>query len=149
MSSSYVRTQFKDFLAANAPDETLIDLTAQFDDLDEVLEQSGIVDSPWLGIDFVGSDEVPITIGSSNTSGKYREEGAVYLHVVDIAKLGVSDSILSRAETLIGILRGQRIGTIFVESITPVNFGAGAALSFEDGYMSGSFIVAYQNDKDF
>ena len=81
-------------------------------------------------------------------SGKFRETGAVYIHVVDLAKLGVSDTILTRAEALRDLFRGQKIGRMFIESMTPVNFGAGAALRFEDGYMCGTFILGYLYDRD-
>lgn len=149
MSSSYVRTQFKDFLSTNATSENVIDLTGHYEEFQDLIESSGITsEDPWLGIEFIGSDEIPITVGSTNVQGKYRETGAVYIHVVDIAKLGVADILLSRAETLRNLFRGQRLGTIFIESVTPVNFAAGAALRFESGYMSGSFIIGYERDLD-
>lgn len=149
MSSSYVRTQFKNFLGANST-ENLVDLTGEYGELQDVLAASSVgPNDPWVGIEFMGDDEVPITIGSNNTHGKYREHGAVYIHVVDIAKLAVSSSILTRAETLRSLLRGQKIGSVFIESLTPVSFDGGATLQFEGGYMSGSFILSYLCDFDF
>jgi hypothetical protein len=149
MSSAYVRTQFKNFIASNAPTEKVVDLSGQFAELTDVLTENSVgVNDTWLGIEFIGDDEVPITVGSNNTQGKYRETGAVYIHVVDIAKLGVSGTILTRAETLRALFRGRKIGTIFVESVTPVSFESGATLQFENGYMSGSFILGYLSDLD-
>lgn len=148
MSSVAVRTLVKDFLTANTS-EKVIDMTGQYDLLQDFIEAAGITqDDPWVGIEFLGNDEVPITIGSNNSSGKFRETGAVYIHVVDVAKLGVSDTILTRAESLRTLFRGQKIGRMFIESVTPTNFGPGAALRFEDGYMCGSFILGYLFDTD-
>jgi hypothetical protein len=150
MSSSYVRTQVKNFLDTNAPSETVIDLSGRYEDLEDMLAEGEIdSNSPWVGVQFIGSDEIPITIGSTNSGGKYRETGAVYIHVVDIAKLGVSDTILTRAETLRSLFRGRHIGDIIIDSVTPINFDAGAALRFEGGYMSGTFIIGYYRDLDF
>lgn len=149
MSSSAVRTAFKTFLSTYAPTENVVDLTGRFDELQDMLAEESLgPDDLWLGIEFIGSDEIPITVGATNTSGKYRETGAVYIHIVDIAKSGVDDLILARAETIRGLFRGQRIGSIYIESVTPVNFAAGAALQFEGGYMSGSFIIGYLSDID-
>ncbi len=149
MSSSYVRTQIKAFLATNAPTEKVVDLTGLHDELEDLLASESIsMTEPWLGVQFVGGDENPITINSNNTQGKYREEGAVYIHVVDIAKLGVSDTILARAETLRALFRGQKIGTMLIGSVSTINFEAGAALRFEDGFISGAFIFSYQSDLD-
>ena len=148
MSSSSVRTKIKDFLSANST-EKVMDLSGQFDNLQDMLADAGIgTEDPWVGVQFIGSDEVPITIGSSNTSGKYRETGAVYIHVVDIAKMGVSDTILSRAEILRNLFRGQEIGSLLIDSVAPINFENGAALHFEDGWISGSFVISYTCDLD-
>lgn len=150
MSGAIVRTEIFNFLAANAPTESVVDLNGQYDELEDLLADSGIgPNDPWLGVQFVGDAEIPITIGSNNTTGKYRETGVVLLHVVAIAKLGVSDTILTRAETLRTLFRGQKLGTMFIESMTPVQFDQGAALKFEDGYMCGTFILSYLNDIDF
>lgn len=149
MSSAYVRTQIKDFLAANAPGEKIVDLTGRFEEIGELLENEGILDdADWLGLDFIGNDEVPITVPATNLSGKYRETGVIYFHLVTRAALGQSASVLSRGEALRDLLRGQRIGNMIVESTTPVNFGAGAALRFEGGYISGSFLLSYERDLD-
>lgn len=149
MSSAYVRTQIKTFLTTNAPTEDFVDLTAQYAEIQTMLGDLGLSpDDPWVGIQFFGDDEVPITVTSSNTQGKYRETGSVFVHVVDVAKLGVGDSILARAEALRDLLRGQKIGTMFIEAVTPINYEAGATLNFDGGFMTGSFIVTYLRDLD-
>ena len=149
MSDVYVRTQIKNWITTNFPSEDLVDLTAQYGTVPEFLDQSGVLpDSPWLGIEFLPSEEVPITIGSVTTSGKFREYGGVYIHVVDVAKLGVGDSLLTRGQAIIDALRGSSIGRVVIESMTKMAFDSGATLRFDGGYMSGSFIVTYHCDLD-
>lgn len=149
MSSLGVRALIKSFVATNAPSEKAIDLSGQYAEIENLIADHGITRTdPWLGLQFIGNDENPITVGSTNTSGKYREMGSIYIHVVDIAKFGAADTILARAESLRNLFRGQRIGGIVIESVTPPNFDMGATLSFEGGYTSASFMVGYYKDLD-
>lgn len=148
MSSSYVRTNFSAFLTANSS-EDFLDLTGQFAELRYFLEDEGLtVRDDWVGLQYIGNEEIPINVGSGNTTGKYRELGAIFLHVVDIAKLGVDATILTRAEALRDLLRGRRIGDIVIESVSPPSFEQGATLQFEGGYISASIIVGYYRDLD-
>lgn len=151
MSSVYVRDTFKAFIVAQAATESLVDLSAHFESVEDLLAQQTPPlgpKVPWLGIEFLPSDEVPIAIATGNTQGKYRESGIIQLHVVGIAKLGVADSILTRGETLRALLRGRNISGIRIESVSPVNFALGATLDFEAGFMSGTILVSYEHDKD-
>lgn len=146
MSSPYVRTQIKTFLEANSQ-EDVIDLTALFDRLPDLIADAGLQPSaPWLGIQFVGDDEIPVGLAATNDQGCYRETGAVYFHVVSEAKIGVGDAMLTRGETLRNLFRGRRIGDILIDSVGPMNFDSGATLNFEGGYMSGSFLMSYRRD---
>ncbi len=148
MSSSYVRSQVKDFLEANSG-ETVIDLTAQFDEMREVLAEAGLQpNAAWLGLQFVGNTETPIALAATNDKGKYRESGAVILHVVATAEIGVGNALLARGETLRNLFRGRRIGDIIIDSVEPMNFDNGATLEFSGGYISGSFIMSYRRDLD-
>lgn len=148
MSSVYVRDQVLDFLDSNS-NETFIDLTAQFGEVKEMLAYYEIQpESPWCGVQFIGDDEIPIALAATNDQGKYRESGAIYIHIVDIARLGVGDSLLTRGEVLRNLFRGRRIGDIIIDSVTPMNFDTGANLDFSGGYMSGSFLLAYRRDLD-
>ena len=150
MSSVNVRTAIANFLAANAPTEKQIDLTAQYAELKELIEDAGLgPEESWIGLQFIGDDEIPITVPATNTQGRYRETGAIFIHVVEIAsklRLGGGNPLLTRGETLRNLMRGRRIGAILIESVTPMNFEAGATLQFEGGYMSGSFVASYQYD---
>lgn len=147
MSSSTVRTTFKSALTANFSSQTLLDLTDQHTYLQDLLTDAGITSStPWLGIHFESHSEEPITVNATNTHGKYREHGLAYIHVVDVAKLGVTDSIISRAEAIRNYFRGRNMSGVIVLSVTPPSFDSGATLDFEDGWVSASFIVEYNFD---
>lgn len=147
MSSLTVRTLVKAFLAAEAPTENVVDLSAEFGELREMLAELNIQpDAPWLGIDFIGDEELPVSLSATNELGLYREIGSIVLHICAEAKIGCGDSILARGETLRNLFRGRRIDSIIIEGVTPVNFGPGATLEFEGGYVSGTIVVSYQSD---
>lgn len=146
MSSIYVRQQIKQFITDNSQ-ETVVDLSAQFEDLRELLGENDVQpDAPWLGLTFIGNDELPVSLSATNDKGLYRETGVVSLHVVSEARIGVGDSLLTRGETLRNLFRGRTIGNITIESVGPMNTESGATLEFEDGYMSGTVLVSYHRD---
>lgn len=146
MSSFNVRDGIKTFLAANSA-EVFIDLSGHYEDIQDLLDDNSVtMNDPWVGLTFVGDDEIPISIAAGNNQGTYRETGLVQFHIVDIAKLGVSGSILSRAEVLRNLLRGRRISDIKIESISPPNFELGTTLEFEAGFMSCTFSAEYEFD---
>jgi hypothetical protein len=148
VSSLTVRTEILNFLNASLPTETVIDLTAEFQDIEDVVDSAGITsDDPWIGVQFVGYDEEAVDILATNDVGCYRELGVITLHVVDIAKSGVHNLILNRAEAIRNILRGRRIGPVVIEGVSPANFGTGITLSFEGGYTSASINVDYKFDR--
>ena len=69
------------------------------------------------------------------------------MHVV--APIGpnvVYTNIIDRAETLMGIFRGKRIGEIVIESITPMNTERGTTIEFDNSFTSGTFFVNYYRD---
>lgn len=149
MSSLFVRQSLIDFLESDSS-ENVIDMTDEFQELQDMIASKGLTNSdPWLGVQFVGSTETPVDIGATNSRGKYREEGVIYLHIVDVAKIGAANAILTRAENLRNLLRGRRInGTVIVEGVSPPVFGEGATLSFSGGYSSATVTVEYQRDLD-
>lgn len=147
MSSVYVRDQVATFIASNLATETLVDLTNEIQDLQTVLNDSGVTyEDDWLGIQFIGSDEIPVSILATNSTGKYRETGALFLHIVTPAKQNNVTNILTRSETIRNAFRGQRINDIVIESVTPPNFESGQTLQFDDGFTSASVIVNYYRD---
>jgi len=147
MSSQHVVTNIMNFITANLPTENAYDTIADYDYFNDFLEDNSIT-GPWLGVEFVGQDEVPITIGANNTSGKYREIGSVFLHVAEISRLGVGNAIRTRATTITNAFRGQRIGDIIITSVTTPNFSSGTTLNLDGGYTSATMMVYYERDND-
>jgi hypothetical protein len=149
MSSKYVRDQFDAFVTANLPTETLCDMTAQFGELSEFLASFSVGrNDPWLGVQYIGNEEEPITIPSTNGTGKFREAGIIYLHVVGVAALGAGNAILTRCEAIRSAIRGRRLGDVRIQNVSPPNFNAGATLQFEGGWTSASIIIDYEYDID-
>ena len=149
MSSLYVRTEIKQFISDNLSVEepNVVDLTADFENINTLLEREGITGStPWIGLQFVGNEEIPFALAASNNTGKYRETGAIFIHIVEKASLGIADKILQRAEVVRDAFRGRTINDMRIESITPPNFSTGATLNFEGGYTSASIILGYERD---
>lgn len=149
MSSSAVRTIFKDTLDTGLPSEKVADFSGGYEDIADFLAEFSIDrDEPWIGLQFIPGDEAAITINADNNQGRYRETGAVYIHVVDVAKVGARDSILTRAEAVQALFRGRRIGSLVVQAVTPPNFEFGATIEFEAGYISASVIVEFDYDRE-
>jgi|GEM_PF-3309214 len=149
MSSKMVRDNFLAELGSGFPTEKIIDLTAEYRELNDFLSDNGLSRSvPWVGVDFVGGIEEPITVDASSLKGKFRETGSIFVHVVEGAKLGASNSILIRADNIKNYLRAKRIGAIIIKDMTPPNFSKGATLDFEGGLISASVVVSYQCDFD-
>jgi hypothetical protein len=147
MSSKYVREELATFIATELPTETVVDLTAEFRTLEDLLEDAGVTGPDnWLGLQFIGSDEVPQALAATNNTGKYREVGAIYIHIVDVVKKNVHLDILDRAELVRNAFRGRRINSIIIESVSPPNFSTGVTLNFEGGYTSAAVILGYQRD---
>ena len=149
MSSAYVRNKILEFIEAQATTETLVDLTSDFQELEDLLTSSGVPSTggPWLGVQFVGSSEEAIDVGATNAKGTYRESGIIFLHIVDIAKIGGHTGIITRADNIRAKFRGQRIADkIIIESVSPPTFGSGATLSFDGGYTAALIQIEYHTD---
>jgi hypothetical protein len=146
VSSANVRTLAKTFFEDNSA-ENLIDMSDIFGELNQVLTAAGLQPGvPWVGIEFVANEDKPVSLAADNTQGLYREMGSIILHIAEEAKIGVGASLLSRAEVLRKLFRGVRIGNIVVEGVTPPNFGRGATLEFDGGYMACTITIAYHAD---
>ena len=120
MSSSYIRTEIKSFIAANLATENVIDLTNQYDEVQDMLASHApplTYTDHWLGIQFIGAEELPINVGADNTQGCYRELGATFLHVVAPATTTAYTDILARTETIRNAFRGQRINDIIIDTL--------------------------------
>jgi len=147
MSSTYIRSQFKTFLSTDLATENVIDMTGQYHKLNKVIGDVGLTrQDPWLGLQFIGSNEEYVSVSLGPNKGCYREHGSVFFHVVDRVSNTVVDDILLRTEVLRDLFRGRRINDIVVESVTPPNFESGATLQLDAGYQSASIIVNFYRD---
>ena len=78
MSSTYVRTEFNNFMAAYTPTQKIIQLAGVFEYLTDHLKDQGVgAEDTWVGLEYFGDDEVPITVGADNVKGRYRETGSI------------------------------------------------------------------------
>ena len=63
MSSTYVRTEFNNFMAAYTPTQKIIQLAGVFEYLTDHLKDQGVgAEDTWVGLEYFGDDEVPIPI---------------------------------------------------------------------------------------
>jgi hypothetical protein len=147
MSSQYVVTQTMNFIASEIPSENAFDLTGEYDYFQNFFEDNGIT-GDWLGVQFIGQEEIPIDIGATNSKGKYRELGLILLHICAKSQIGLAGVIRPRAETIKNAFRGQRIGDMIIESVSPPNFEAGATLDIEGNYSSAVMQVRYRRDNN-
>lgn len=150
MSSKFVRDSVNDFMETEFPEENIIDLTAHFEEIEDLLDHYDLtINDSWVGIQFIGSDEVPVSIQSQNQKGCFKEFGAIYIHVVAVAHFGSHKEIINRAEIIRDKLRGRRINeTVLIEQVGPANFGEGVTLNFESGYTAAAIAVYYRRDID-
>jgi hypothetical protein len=147
MSSSYVRDQFLAYLKLQVPTETFIDMDGEIDTLQDLLSNESVgMQDPWVGLSYIGNDEIPISLPANGNKGCYRELGSIHLHIAEMAQIAVAAKILPRAKALIDCLRGVRINDMVIEKVTPPNFGQGATLELSGGYTSASIIVDYYRD---
>lgn len=148
MSSKYVRDQVISFLSTNLAPVKIVDLKSTYETLGDLISKEGI--SPiekWVGLQFLPSDEVPVGLSADNTSGYYREDGGIYVHVVSPVKDAAGDEILDLCETIRDLCRGNKINNdIYVRSVTPPNFEAGGTLQMDGGFTSASVIINYKRD---
>lgn len=149
MSSKYVRDEILSFVTTNFPAENEIDITAEYREMDDFLDFYGLTwDSNWLGLQFVGETETPITIPATNNSGKYREIGVIFLHIVEPTSALAYDNALNRSEAIRNAFRGQRINDIVIEEVSPPSFDTSATLQFQKGFTACAVTVNYYRDLD-
>jgi hypothetical protein len=150
MSSKFVRDSFNSFMETEFTGENIIDLTAHFEEIEDLLEHYDLtINDPWVGIQYLGSDEIPVSIQSQNQKGCFREVGAIYIHVVAVSHFKTHKEILTRAEAIRDKLRGRRINeSLIIEQVGPANFGEGITLNFESGYTAAAITLFYRRDID-
>ena len=147
MSSKYVRDEINSYVVANVP-ATVIDLTLLSDYIQDPLDENNIDETtPWLGLDFIADPILAQTVPANDTVGKYREEGVIFLHVVEPYSDLAPGTIIDRGEVLQNLFRGKRINNnIVIESVSAVNTNNGVTLQFDSGFVAGAITISYQYD---
>lgn len=148
MSSSFVRTQILNYFASDITTETnVLDVTAKFDFLLDFLNDNGVTAKDrWLGLQFVGAEEQPISVPANNSQGRYREFGSIFVHIVEVARSNSDVQLITRSENIRQKLRGLNLNGVRIESVSPPNFEFGATLNFDGGYTACAIIVNYEYD---
>jgi len=147
MSSLIVRNTIKSFITTNLPLEKLVDLSGEFDHLNDLLAHNRVTGQMnWIGIQFIGNSETTTSLNANNSAGCYRELGTIILNIVDVSRVGVASKILLRAEICRNLFRGRNISGIRIEEVSPPNFSDGATLNFEGKYTSASIYIGYESD---
>jgi len=151
MSSKYVRNQIKSHISSLAPTETLVDFSAEFRFIEQLRQSYSLgPKDPFLGIQFLPSDEAPVSVVSNNNAGCYRENGVFLLHVVEAVSTNHRENILDRSETLLGLFRGATInGDIYIESVSYPNFDSSATVNFENGYQAAALVINFYRNNYF
>lgn len=148
MSSETVRNEIKNYFASDVTSETnVLDVTAKFDFLFDYLNDNGVGPKDrWLGLQFVGSDEQPISVPATNSQGKYREFGSIFMHIVEVARSTADVQLITRSENIRQKFRGLNLNGVRIESVSPPNFEFGATLNFDGGYTACTIVVNYEYD---
>ena len=150
MSSKTVRDSINTFLTTSLPGEKIFDLTAEGKEMQDFIDSRGTdFDTDWYGLQFEADPEIPVSVPATNTSGKWREEGLVFVHIVTPVVTDTAimkNNLVDRAEIIKNLLRGKRIDGIIILTVGQPNFESGATLEFEGGFQSCSMIINYQKD---
>lgn len=148
MSSKYVRDTIKAYIATVAPSYKVVDMTGEYREVKELLADKVIASGEvWIGIDFLKGQVIPITIGTNNTHGKYRETAGFNVQVNGIAKPGGADDAITLAQSIIDSIQVTRPGGIWIDSHeTPADNGSG--FNFEQGFITIDFTMRYIYDLD-
>ena len=147
MSSASVRLSVKNVFASEIPGEKLVDMSAQYETISDLLQRLSIdLDEEWVGLLFIGDREETVSLAADNTRGCYREYGMVQVNVIAPAAIGVADDMVARADAIRNVFRGRRLGNMIVEEVTPPNTERGAILEMEANFMSASFEIMYYLD---
>lgn len=139
MSSSYVRDTVKDWLAANSPLTTVLDLA----DINTLADLPPNLTGAWIAVQFVSAVEERVSIGPEAC---WREEGIFFVHVVVPAGFNASAAI-AYCETIRAGLRGNRLAPdMYVRSVDPPSDAASIALGLDGPWKGWAVVADYYRD---
>lgn len=134
MSSGYVRLQINTFLEANwtATDIFYVDDYASIDSI-----PANNTDA-WVGVEYPSSVEQVNSIPANF----WREDGDVLIHIVT-PNGWESATPVSYGDQLQQLLRGQRLGDVVIENVSPVTDASPPALELSSSWHGWAILVSY------
>ena len=134
MSSGYVRLQINSFLEANwtTTDIFYVDDYASIDSI-----PANNTDA-WVGVEYPSSVEQVNSIPANF----WREDGDVLIHIVT-PNGWESATPVSYGDQLQQLLRGQRLGDVVIESVSPVTDASPPALELSSSWHGWAILVSY------
>lgn len=134
MSSGYVRLQINTFLEANWT-TTDIFYVDDYDSIDSIPANNT---DAWVGVEYPSSVEQVNSIPANF----WREDGDVLIHIVTPNGWD-SATPVSYGDQLQQLLRGQRLGDVVIESVSPVTDASPPALELSSSWHGWAILVSY------
>ncbi len=134
MSSGYVRLQINTFLEANWT-TTEIFYVDDYDSIDSIPANNT---NAWVGVEYPTSVEQVNSIPANF----WREDGDVLIHIVTPNGWN-SATPVSYGDQLQQLLRGQRLGDVVIESVSPVTDASPPALELSSSWHGWAILVSY------
>jgi hypothetical protein len=134
MSSGYVRLQINTFLEANWT-TTEIFYVDDYDSIDSIPANNT---GAWVGVEYPTSVEQVNSIPANF----WREDGDVLIHIVTPNGWN-SATPVSYGDQLQQLLRGQRLGDVVIESVSPVTDASPPALELSSSWHGWAILVSY------
>jgi len=135
MSSSYVRTQVKDYLTANwVGTNTFVDVS-DF----KTMKDLPVPPENVLMVEFISQTESNISLGGGDC---YREIGIINGHILVPTGYSSTDA-LSVCEQFRDLFRGKRINNMTIQAVNPPSNLNGVAISFEGIYSGWAIQLDY------
>lgn len=137
MSSEIVRTAITDAVTAAAAPWPVFNLS-DYNTYEDVLP---LIDSQAVLVQYIIAEDTMMNIAAAGNQG-WEETGSVTLHLITPTGFA-STPLIQKGDAIRIALRGQRYGSVVVESCAPfVDFGAGAA-GIEGAWKSYSASLFY------
>jgi hypothetical protein len=136
MSSKFVRETVQAHFAANWTDTPY----HVIDDIDDVESIPTNDSEPWVGIEYVAATEQVNCLPAN----LWDERGTIFFHIA-IPNGYPSSLAIDLGEKLRKSLRGVRIGTLVIESVSPPISQSPPAIEWDSPWQGFALICSYQS----
>jgi hypothetical protein len=134
MSSGYVREKINTFLEANWTTTEIY----YVDDYDSIESIPANNTDAWVGVEYPGAVETVDSIPANF----WREDGDVIIHIVTPNGWN-SLKPIQYGDQLQQMLRGQRLGDVVIENVSPVTDASPPALELSSSWHGWAILVRY------